>query len=229
MMGPKGRRQRGRNRRWTGQRRNNLRLVGITDPQVLAWPKLGEAARAAMGAGLPALILRERQMTDEELEPVAKRLREEARRRGTLLIFNRRLELARRLGADGVQVGKIGPTVAEARRAMGEKALVGYSAHEHKEALLAFDQGADYVLYSPVFPTLSKPDIVETLGLESLQALCRQSTGPVVALGGISARNLGPALSAGAAGGGDDPRDLRGSRSGRGRQGTARRNSCTSR
>jgi thiamine-phosphate pyrophosphorylase len=182
------------------QRRRNLRLVGITDPQVLAWPKLEEAARAAMGAGLPALILRERQMTDEKLEPLGRRLREEARRRGALLIVNRRVELARRLEADGVQVGKVGPSIAEARRAMGEEALVGYSAHEHKEALQAFDQGADYVLYSPVFPTLSKPEVLDTLGLESLEMLCRKAAGPIVALGGISAHNMGLTLAAGAAG-----------------------------
>jgi len=60
--------------------------------------------------------------------------------------------------------------------------------------------GADYVTVSPVFVTASKPGYGPALGLDALGKAARLCPGPVVALGGIDAANLGACLAAGARG-----------------------------
>ena len=181
-------------------RLQRLHLIAITDPERFGWPATERAAAAALAGGLPALMLRERQMSDEELHPTALRLRELTRAAGSLLIINRRLDPARAVGADGVHLGKSGPTLAEARRRLGPDVLLGYSAHAHDEALAAFESGADYVFFSQIFDTPSKQGLVKPLGLEALARLASAAPGPVIALGGIDETNAASTLAAGAAG-----------------------------
>lgn len=177
-----------------------LRLIAITDAPTFGWAATERAALSALAAGLPALMLRERALSDEALLPIALRLKRQAEASGGLLIVNRRLDLAERVGADGVHLGAQGPTVAEARRRLGEGSLIGYSAHEEREALAALEAGADYVTFSPVYATPSKAGILEPVGLERLAALAARAPGRVVALGGINKTNLGDVMHAGAIG-----------------------------
>lgn len=178
-----------------------LRLIAITDTLGRDWPAVERTAACALAAGLPALMLRERDLSDADLLPIALRLKTQAAAHGALLIVNRRLELARTVGAGAVHLGASGPTLAEARALLGEAVLLGYSAHAHAEALAALERGADYVTFSPVFATPSKAGILEPVGLEALANLARQAPGRVVALGGINEENYPEVLRAGAIGG----------------------------
>ena len=91
-------------------------------------------------------------------------------------------------------------SVAEARRALGPRAVVGFSAHDLSGAEAAVAAGADYVLLSPIFPTTTKPD-ASAIGLDALRA-CAEALGdaPVYALGGITPDNAAACLDAGAYG-----------------------------
>ena len=132
--------------------------------------------------------------------PIARRLKNCAEKTGALLIVNRRLELAKEIGADGVHLGARGPGIAGgAREKLGAAVLIGYSAHGVAEGLRALGAGADYVTLSPIFATPSKAGIFEPLGLEPLAELARQAPGRVIALGGISEENIEAVLRAGAA------------------------------
>jgi thiamine-phosphate pyrophosphorylase len=178
-----------------------IRLIGILDARTAPWAEQEAACRAALGAGLPALMLRDRTgAADEALLPTARRIAEAARVSGALVIVNRRLELARAIGAGGIHLGKEGPSLAGARATLGAGGIVGYSAHTIQEALAAFAEGFDYVTFSPIFETPSKAGALPSLGLEKLQDLCERAPGPVVALGGIDARNASEAIRCGAAG-----------------------------
>ena len=90
--------------------------------------------------------------------------------------------------------------VAEARRELGPRAVVGFSAHGLAGAEAAVAAGADYVLLSPIFPTPTKPDATG-IGLDALHA-CAEALGdaPVYALGGITPENALACLDAGAYG-----------------------------
>lgn len=177
-----------------------LRLIAITDTLGGDWTALERKATTALAAGLPALLLRERALPDADLLPIARRLKAAADAHGALFIVNRRLELASVVGAGAVHLGATGPTLEEARAALGSGVLLGYSAHTHPEALDALARGADYVTFSPVFATPSKAGILKPVGLAALTALARQAPGRVVALGGIDERNYPEVLRAGAIG-----------------------------
>ena len=112
------------------------------------------------------------------------------------LVVNGRPEAARTALA-GLHVGARGPSVASVA---GQFPLVGYSAHGPEEAAQAARDGADYVLFSPVFPTPSKPDH-PGVGLDSLaEAVQAAYPAPVFALGGITPGHVKACLEAGAHG-----------------------------
>jgi thiamine-phosphate pyrophosphorylase len=78
--------------------------------------------------------------------------------------------------------------------------LVGVSTHTFEEARAAQRGGADFVVFGPVFETVSKKDYGEPVGLEALHQVATCLTIPVVALGGIKPSNFREALDVGAAG-----------------------------
>lgn len=178
----------------------DLRLVAITDREALGMGGIVSASRLAVEAGLPALMFREKDLPDEQALALLQELRALTAAHGTRLIVNRRLGLARAVGADGVHLGADGPTIAEARAALGADAMIGYSAHDPNEALRAFDQGANYVIFSPIFETPSKTGFLQPVGLESLAKLVSIAPGPIVALGGIDATNIAEVAATRAAG-----------------------------
>jgi thiamine-phosphate pyrophosphorylase len=110
-----------------------------------------------------------------------------AQKRGLLLMLAGPPSLARLWGADGVH--------GHHRRA---GALL-CSASVHNRAELRTARRADLIFISPVFPTRSHPD-APALGLAHFSRLCRLAPMPVIALGGLTARNARPALRAGAYG-----------------------------
>lgn len=176
--------------------------MAITDRTVVGGTdRLLPAIREAVAGGLPALMLRERhELPEEELLSLVRQIRTITRDAGTLLIVNRHLELARTALADGVHLGAEGPTLREARRELGPSAILGYSAHSPREALRALEEGAHYVMFSPVFDTPSKRGILKPVGLAALTQLARDAPGPVIALGGIDGSNLAEVAATGAAG-----------------------------
>ncbi len=128
---------------------------------------------------------------------MAERLR--AARSDLLISVNADVGLARNIGA-GLHLGVRGPSVADARGELGGDRLIGYSAHDLNEALRAAEEGADYVTFSPIYPTPSKPDHPGE-GLDALSEVCARLTGtPVIALGGITPDRVQRCLEAGAYG-----------------------------
>lgn len=160
-----------------------------------------DRAVAAVRAGARWVHLRDHAARPEAFETaaqiLAQRLRDVAE--NVAVSINARLPTARRLDA-GLHVGRRGPSTAEARAALGEEALIGYSAHEDEEATGDRAQESDYYFYSPVFETSSKPDAAPT-GLAALRSFCRVAAPtPVLALGGITPERVSACRTAGAAG-----------------------------
>ncbi|HOE95136.1 MAG TPA: thiamine phosphate synthase [Candidatus Sumerlaeota bacterium] len=176
-----------------------LRLIGIADGGWKPWPALQPLAAAALAAGLPALMVRDRELSDRELLPVAWPLREAARQAGALYILNRHFSLINLLAPDALHIGAGDPAPDQLRDHLGDGLAIGYSAHSEDEALQAIARGADYVVLSPVFSTESKP-AATPIGLEPLAGLRRRTSTPIIALGGIRAERIQQVLAAGATG-----------------------------
>lgn len=116
---------------------------------------------------------------------------------GAVFIVNDDVDLARELDADGVHLGQDDGTIAGARAILGQNRIIGKSTHDLEEALLAEQQGADYVGFGAMYPTESK--VVSHLpGTAGLAAIRKQIKIPVVAIGGITAANACRVIDAGA-------------------------------
>ncbi|MGM7703407.1 thiazole tautomerase TenI [Pseudalkalibacillus sp. Hm43] len=114
------------------------------------------------------------------------------------LIINDRVDVAAVLETRGVQLAFHSLGVPEVKRTFPNM-LVGKSVHSIEEALVAEQQGADYVLFGHIFATTSKPDLYPR-GVSQLKQLINQVTIPVIAIGGISPDNVGEVIEAGVSG-----------------------------
>ena len=157
-----------------------------------------EVARAALSGGASVIQLRDKERKPPELVPIARSIRLFCKTYGGLLIVNDYVEVAAESGADGVHVGQQDTACAEARRALGPEAIVGVSVSNVEEALKATAEGADYVALGPIFPTLTKPDAGDAVGLDALRELRRRVPITIVAIGGITAETAASVIEAGA-------------------------------
>ncbi len=166
---------------------------GFTDEAV------AERAVAAAEAGVRWVHLRDHGASAEAFGAAARRLAERLRRAGAVVSVNARADVARRLGA-GLHLGRRGLPVAEARQVLGEKTPIGFSAHDFSEGEQAVRGGADYLFFSPIFPTMSKPEHPGA-GLDALASFCAAFPEiPVFALGGATPERVAACREAGAYG-----------------------------
>lgn len=155
------------------------------------------AALADVPPGRVGLQLRARHLPSGELTDLAHALRALTRRLGVTLLISADVELARTVGAEGVQLPESGPSVEHARVRLGEQALVGASRHDASGLRAAAQSGASFATLSPVFSVADKGEPIGTAGLA---ALARTTALPIFALGGITAARTGELIEAGAHG-----------------------------
>jgi thiamine-phosphate pyrophosphorylase len=115
------------------------------------------------------------------------------------LFVNDRLDIALACTADGVHLGDHDLPVDVARRVAGEHPLlIGYSTHSVEDGIAAAgNPNIDYVAIGPIFRSPTK-NVREPLGTDVITEIRRQTDKPIVAIGGIDAKNIGSVLEAGA-------------------------------
>jgi thiamine-phosphate pyrophosphorylase len=175
-------------------------LLVITDRHQ-ARHSIETIAEAVGQAGGRWLLFRDKDLEPAERRVLAGRLSTITRRDGTHLSISRDVDLAAEFGAS-VHL-QSAAAVEKARLRLGPDALIGVSAHALTDVEAAAAAGADYVTYSPIFLTSSKPGYGPALGVDVITqaAKCRAKSGiAVVALGGVTADTVRPCLDAGAAG-----------------------------
>jgi thiamine-phosphate pyrophosphorylase len=115
------------------------------------------------------------------------------------LIINDHIDVALAIEADGVHVGQADLPVAETRRLIGPRMILGLSV-SNADQLAGVPEGVDYLGIGPVYPTGTKLDAAAVLGVEPFARLVAAARWPVVGIGGIQAANCAPLLAAGAQG-----------------------------
>ncbi len=156
-------------------------------------------AKSAVNAGLKIIQYRDKNAGAVEMAENAVKMMELTRKSGAIFIVNDNVEAAVKSRADGVHVGQNDAGYEEVRR-MLPGGIIGVSAENMEQALLADKTGADYLGVGPVFPTATKPDAAPPLGVEKLAEIVRATAKPVVAIGGINPGNLESVLGAGVSG-----------------------------
>ena len=119
----------------------------------------------------------------------------------TRLLVNDRADVAAAAGADGVHLTTQSINAKTIRRTFGEDFLIGVSTHSLAEAEVAKRDGADFVVFGPVFATPSKENYGLPAELAKLECVAKElSPFPVLALGGVDVTNARACLRAGASG-----------------------------
>ncbi len=178
----------------------NFRLLLVTDRSLVHGRSLESALRESVDAGVPAIQLRERDLSTRQLLSLVRQIHAMTRDRAVPLIINDRVDMAVALDLDGVHLRASSLPVSIARRVVGRHRLIGVSAHSVAEVQRAGYDGADYVILGPIFETPSKREFGDPLGLAVLADACRHSSVPVFAIGGITRERIESVRGAGAFG-----------------------------
>jgi thiamine-phosphate pyrophosphorylase len=179
-------------------RRPLPRVHAVTDPAVLHLPDLGvRAAALASGGSAVALHARDRAAPTNILAAVAARFMALASPPEAAVFVSARPDVAAAVRAHGVQLSATDLAPADARRLLPE-GWIGRSVHRVEEARAAMDEGADYLIAGPVYPTATHPGH-PGFG-PALITACAAVGPPVLAIGGITADRLDQLRDAGAYG-----------------------------
>lgn len=171
-------------------------LYAIVDVEATANP--AELCRQALNAGCAMLQLRAKGLDDQSLLALAEQLNAACKRANVPFVVNDRPDIAKLIGADGVHLGQDDMRIPEARKIVGA-IDIGVSTHNLQQALEAERGGADRIAFGPIFETTTKKNPDRTVGLECLENVCRRTSRPVVAIGGITPENAALVLDRGAA------------------------------
>ncbi|MEW6441420.1 MAG: thiamine phosphate synthase [bacterium] len=180
--------------------RLSFRLYAITDRTLCAPTPLPEVIRRLLDAGVRGIQLREKDLDDRELAKLAAETAALCSSCGAQLFVNSRIEIALDAGASGVHLPAHGPSAAEAIEKGRGRLIVGCSAHSLAEAKECEVAGADFVAFSPVYSTASKPGYGPAAGPKRLREVAREVAIPVLALAGITPERVAECLRAGAHG-----------------------------
>ncbi|HET8654186.1 MAG TPA: thiamine phosphate synthase [Longimicrobiaceae bacterium] len=177
-----------------------LELMVVTDPECGAGREIADVVRAALQGGAPSIQLRAKSVSTRETVELGRRLLTETRTAGALLFVNDRIDVALALGADGVHLGDDDLPLPDAVRLAPPGFLIGRSVETPDQARAATRHGAAYLGVGTVFPTPSKLDTGEAIGLAGVASVRAATALPLVAIGGIDAENAAAVVKAGADG-----------------------------
>lgn len=183
------------------RRENADRIRGlyvIIDPEVTGGRDPLEIAQAAVRGGAKMLQLRDKLRDKGEILPLAEALQTLCEDNDALLIVNDHVDLAASIGSGGVHVGQTDLPVAQARMILGPQQVLGRSNREIDLLIESQEMGADHVAFGAIYQTTTKPGGRGPQGPERLKEARAVTKVPLVAIGGITADNVGPVIEYGA-------------------------------
>ncbi len=193
----------------------DLSLYLVAGTPVVGARGLAETVRQAVAGGVTMVQIRDPRAETRRLVEETYALKQLLKPLNVALIVNDRVDVVLAAGADGVHLGQDDMTPSDARRILGEDFLIGLSVGSPEEFEASRDHlhAVDYLGVGPVEATSTKADAGNAIGVEGLARVRALTSLPVVAIGGIGAGNIAPALRAGAGGvavvsaicGADDP------------------------
>jgi thiamine-phosphate pyrophosphorylase len=174
-------------------------LYAILDRSAVASGDVASTAEAFVSAGVGMIQYRAKLAGGAEKRRDILCILEAARSASIPVIVNDDVELACETGADGVHIGAEDMPPGEARSMVGPGRIVGVSVTSLDELARLPSDAVDYVGVGPVFPSPTKPE-AKALGVEFVRSVRGGTELPLVALGGITAKNALEVIDAGADG-----------------------------
>jgi len=164
-----------------------------------------DGIRLALNGGIRWAQLRMKQASEADFLRIGKEVRKLCDRYGATFIIDDHVELVRKLGADGVHLGKKDMPIAEARRLLGNDVIIGGTANTFEDIEMHYLASANYIGCGPFRFTTTKEGLAPTLGIEGYHSIMQKvrQAGfdiPVVAIGGITRDDIPALLQTGIAG-----------------------------
>lgn len=158
-----------------------------------------EQVRRLAESGCRFVQIREKSASSREFYEAVVEALSIANEVGMKIIVNDRVDIAVAAGAHGVHLGQEDMPAAEARKLLGEEAILGYSTHTVEQALEATKMPLDYIAVGPIYATSTKEDPDPVIGLDGIKRI-RSAVGTrkLVAIGGINVENIAAVIAAGA-------------------------------
>ena len=172
-----------------------------TTPESPEFQDILNQISVAVAAEIDLIQIREKKLRARFLFELTERAVELVHGKATQVLINDRADIAAGAGASGVHLTTQSLEPSVIKKAFEDKLLIGASTHSFDEARRARDQGADFIVFGPVFQTSSKEQFGPPLGLQKLSDVANELGGfPVLALGGVSEQNAEQCFKAGAIG-----------------------------
>lgn len=172
-------------------------LYAITDATLLPGERLMSGVRSALEGGAVLVQYRDKSGSPRERQARARDLSALCRDFGVPLIINDDPQLAAAVAAAGVHLGQSDTAPADARKQLGEHAIIGVTCHDRLDlARQAREDGADYIAFGRFFVSGTKPGAPSA----TPDILTRASNLglPTTAIGGITLDNGADIIRAGA-------------------------------
>lgn len=178
----------------------DFKLYVITDRHQCAPTLLVDVVSELLDAGIAAIQLREKDLNDTELMRLAQPIAELCRNYEAKLFINTNTDIALEVGAAGVHLPANAESVEKVKARTDDSLYVGCSVHSLDAAQKREMESADFVTYSPIYRTASKPGYGPAVGIACLTEVAESIKLPVFALGGITPARVAECLTAGAFG-----------------------------
>lgn len=183
----------------------DLRLYAIVDPEHTGGRDLAGLAGQIANGGATLVQLRDKKGETRAMIARARALSSALAPSRVPLLINDRVDVALAVGAAGVHIGQDDMPVADARRLLGHRAIIGLSVKTPEQAANAPLDRLDYVAIGGVFATTSKDNTSTPIGLDGLRTIAQAIRAcapnfPICAIAGINASNAAGVIEAGADG-----------------------------
>lgn len=183
----------------------DVTLCGVLDPAHCNGRPIGALAQLAACGGVTVLQLRDKTDNARAMLDSALVLKNALAGSAVPLIVNDRADIAHAVGADGVHLGQQDIHPSAARKVLGPSAIIGMTIRSDDEARKTDLRDVDYIGLGGVFPTASKVNETEPIGLDGVARIAgvlraRKRGIPILAIAGINAGNAAAVVGAGADG-----------------------------
>ena len=165
-------------------------LYAITDENLIPEQHFNQAIESALQGGARIIQYRDKSDNQQKRLTQATALRLLCKRYEALCIINDDIELAKAIDADGVHLGKDDSSITQARKSLGDDAIIGVSCYNDLTlAIKAEKNTADYVAFGAIFSSSTKP-AATVAGLDIISLAHLQLSIPICTIGGITENNI---------------------------------------
>lgn len=163
-------------------------IYAISDEILTPYEILPQCLESALKAGVKIFQLRDKSHSDSWLYPQAKKLMALCEKYNALFVMNDRLNLALKLNAPALHLGKDDGVIAQARERF--KGILGASSYADLQRAKDLESlGVNYVAFGAFFASPTKPN-APLAPLEILESAKASLNIPICAIGGISTQNI---------------------------------------